>query len=110
MSCRTLCAALIGTSFETTWGMGLIMTPSSLGNHRTVNTYVVALPDGSTAFLNSVSGRGWELIIRRGGGHTDRRGLFASTTDIMLRLEVEFNPAPVGPRWPQVERRSRPRQ
>ena len=85
------------------------MTPSGVGNDSTVNSYVVALPDGATAFLNSVAGRGWELIIRRGGGYTDRRGLFASTKDIMLKLEAEFNSAPVGPRWPQIERRSRPR-
>jgi len=77
--------------------MGLVMTPSSLGSESAANCYVVALPNGSTAFLNSVSGRGWELIIRRGGGDTDRRGLFASRKDIMLKLEVEFNSGPVGP-------------
>jgi hypothetical protein len=88
--------------------MALIIKASAAQSDGTVNGYVVALPNGATAFLNSVSGRGWELIIRRGAGDTDRRGLFASTKDIMSKLDAEFNSAP-GPEWPQIERRSRPR-
>ena len=88
--------------------MGLIMTPSSRGTDGRVNSHTVALPNGATAFLNSVSGRGWELIIRRGAGVTDSRGLFGSTNDIMLMLEAEFTSSGEA-RWPQIGRRSRPR-
>jgi hypothetical protein len=88
--------------------MALIIKASAVRSDGTVNGYVVALPNGATAFLNSVSGRGWELIIQRGGGDTERRGLFASTKDIMSKLDAEFNSVPVA-QWPQIERRSRPR-
>jgi hypothetical protein len=88
--------------------MGLIMTPTSVGSDGTVNSYVVALPAGAAAVLNLVPGRGWDLTVRPGGGAIDDRGLFASTKDIILKLEAEFN-STTGPGWPQAERRSRPR-
>jgi hypothetical protein len=89
--------------------MALTMQPSRRLTDGTINSYVVQLPNGATAFLNSVSGRGWELIIRRGGGATDRRGLFASHQDIMLVLQAEVDVPQPSPTWPEVERRSRPR-
>jgi len=89
--------------------MALTMQPSRRLNDGTINSYVVQLPNAATAFLNSVSGKGWELIIRRGGGATDRRGLFASHRDIMLVLQAEVDVPQALPTWPQVDRRSRPR-
>ena len=109
MSARPALTRGEGTLFVITSGMALTMHPSGRLKDGTVNSYVVQLPDGATAFLNSVSGKGWELIIRRGGGATDRRGLFASPQDIMLVLQAEADVAQPAPTWPQVERRSRPR-
>jgi hypothetical protein len=88
--------------------MGLTMVPNVLDRDGRVATYVVALPEGATAFLNAVSGGGWELTIRRRGGATDRRGLFGTPRDVMFVLQAEIDAAQPAT-WPHVERRSRPR-
>ena len=97
------------SKYVITSGMALLMMRSSSSlPDGTVGGYVVALPDGATAFLNSVSGGGWELIIRHGGGLTDRRGLFGTPEDIMFVLQAEAG-SPQLAKWPEVERRARPR-
>jgi hypothetical protein len=102
-----LTAARVGTCFVITPGMGLIMTPSSVGTDRSVNSYVVALPEGATAFLTLVPDKGWALTIRRGGGGADDRGLFATTDDIMSKLKAEFSALQTWPDAPHSERPSR---
>ena len=82
------------------------MTLSGRFSDGLVHSYVVSLPLGATAFLIWVCSNGWRLTIRRADGAIDRRGVFATTQDIMARLEDEFNAPSAMPAWPHADRRS----
>ena len=87
-------------------GMKLTMQLSGRFADGQAHTYAVALPNGDTAFLIWVSSEGWELTIRRAGGLLDRRGVFATTDEIMALLESQFNALSALPTWPLIERRA----
>jgi hypothetical protein len=74
--------------------MRLTLKPSGRFSHGQVHTYVVDLPNGDNGVLRIVPGMGWDLsVVRKSGRPTVRRGLFATTRDVLAVLEAEYYPA-----------------
>ena len=71
--------------------MRLSLQPNGQAHQGQHHSYIVALPNETTAILDEVAGQGWHLSIVR-QGRLYNRGMFGSTADILALLESEFYP------------------
>jgi hypothetical protein len=61
-------------------------------SHGQVHEYEAALPDGNTAILTLLPGRGWYLVIRQPHGAGGPGCLFATPFDAEAALNAQFFP------------------
>lgn len=69
--------------------MRLSLQPNGQIARTRPHSYLVDLPNGASAILDAVDGKGWQLTIREDGTVNDR-GVFATTADALAVLEAEF--------------------
>ena len=69
--------------------MRLSLQPNGNVARTRPHSYLVDLPNGASAILDAVDGKGWHLTIRDEGQVNDR-GLFGSTADALAVLQAEF--------------------
>ena len=69
--------------------MRLSLRPNGQAARTRAHSYIVELPNGATAILDTANGTGWHLTIREGGKVSDG-GLFATTDEALEYLETAF--------------------
>ena len=69
--------------------MKLSLRPNGHIARTRAHSYIVELPNGASAILDTVGGNGWHLTIRESGKISDG-GWFATTDEALAFLDSAF--------------------
>jgi hypothetical protein len=70
--------------------MEITLHPNGRSQAGPPHSFVVALPEGATAILDKITGKGWQLTVRHQHGRLTNRGLFGTPYDIQALLQAEY--------------------